>query len=167
MDLSKVELRRARLEAEKPLKRVGIIKYVLKFLFMKSIKIAMAALVLTAGLVASFAFTTTKKSVQKPFSTVTYLYDETSNIVIAKNQTNSIDPAELDAVATWDAGTLGSHGGTVSLKAIQFESTDFTGLQQAIDGLKDYYATHTLSDNLTIQVPGSGGNKPVTVFTMP
>ena len=128
--------------SRKTLKRVGTIKYVFKILFMKRIKIAMAALVVTVGLVASLAFT------QKPPQIVDYNYDNA-----ASQQTyipmgfsgQSIVRSELVTTSSWSlTASVGSHANNSDLLAIEFDLNEFGTLQAAINAVDAEYAANSL-----------------------
>jgi hypothetical protein len=126
--------------SRKTLKRVGTIKYVFKFLFMKRIKIAMAALVVTAGLVASFAFT------HKP-AAVDYIYGASKKSVNPGNTSEFIVSSELTELWAgvpkyWSIGTE-TQGTSEYLNYIEFDNSQLS-LSQAIGEVKTYFdAAHT------------------------
>lgn len=123
---------------------------------MKSIKIAMAAFVVTAGLVASFAFTS------KPFSIVDYLYTPSSTQkVIDPTDDNAIIASELNtSVSTnWTSGSIGSHSNATKLKGIEFDMAQLLSLQNAADGVNAYYTATGTQGTL----PADGGTLPKVV----
>jgi hypothetical protein len=128
---------------------------------MKRIKIAMAALVVTAGLVASFAFT------QRP-TTVDYEYTAAKNSVDPGNTGAFIQSSQLTellggAPKNWDAGTV-TQGTTEFVGYIEFNDAQLS-LSQAIAEVKTYFdAAHSprLPMNTTFQTTISGVT--ITVF---
>ncbi len=117
----------------------------------------MAALIVTCGLVASFAFTS------KPFSTQMYKYNRTAN-VIAASGTNHIINTELDVTSSWTSQlSVLPHEQTNVLQEITFESADFT-LQAAVTAVRAYFDGHSSTlpnDGLSFT---AANGKSITVY---
>jgi hypothetical protein len=135
-----------------------------KFYFMKRFKIALAALILTGGIVAAFAFAS--KSAHKPFATVTYYYHG-NNQYIPPGRTDQEDPREnsltaatLTAAINWNTTSSVPFSSGNYINAISFdEETTADGgsdgqltKQEALDALWNYYVAQTPHD-----LPPNGG----------
>lgn len=115
---------------------------------MKRFKIALAALILTGGIVAAFAFTS--KSSHKPFTNTTYYYKTgtcfqriDANISDEDCKKSSLDVTTFENTANW---TTTSNVSTFTdnnyIAAIEFNEGTGTGLltlQQALNGVMTYY----------------------------
>jgi len=135
---------------------------------MKKITIAMAALLVTAGLVASFAFTSEKS--HKPFATKYQAYTRGNN-VIALSGTDHIVGLQLADNANWiDSTAILLHANTSRLKAISFNDAEITVKQDAFDAVSNYFIDNsgTLpSDGSTLPVVVGTNTFFVTVYRMP
>jgi hypothetical protein len=131
---------------------------------MKRIKIAMAALLVTAGLVASFAFT--NKSAHKPVDIRTY-YFTADHKQIPPSQTNTLQHDEVVAGANWTESNPGYTFGTGDyLAAITFDQEQLSK-SEAISGVWTSYAAQNPddlpTDGNTITVVKGGNNYTVTI----
>jgi hypothetical protein len=129
---------------------------------MKSIKIAMAALVVTVGLVASFAFT--NKSMHKPTLSL-YLFSGAHDAI------SQLRSSEIQSATNWAVGTA-TFGTSTNLAAIDFEMETTTDggndgqltVQEAIDALWGYYDNvNKVFPSYSFTVATGSGSTPATV----
>jgi hypothetical protein len=123
-----------------------LLHIVFNFLFMKRIRIAMAVLVLTVGLVASFAFTS-KKNASTPLFFSTYYYDQAqSGIGITSYNIASLVTSELQDQGNWVTTQAVAFANGNNLAAIEFpEEANRDG---SADGFLDKHeATFALAAN--------------------
>jgi Family of unknown function (DUF6520) len=134
---------------------------------MKRFKIALAALILTGGIVAAFAFTS--KSSHKQFTSTTYYYKTgTCYQLIAPGVTDendckksSLDATTFKATGNWTTTSNASFADGAYIAAITFNEGTGTGqitLQTALNGVWDSYVAQNPdalpSDGGTITVSG-------------
>lgn len=110
---------------------------------MKRSKIALAALVVTVGLVASFAFTS------KPVTIVSYLYDQSpSGQILTLKGTSGVSliaselivDANVDNVPdSWSPGSIAGHQQGPDLLGIEFNTTEIPTLKAAADAVYVHY----------------------------
>jgi hypothetical protein len=152
-----------------------LLHIVLKFLFMKSIKIAMAALVLTVGLVASFAFTA-KKNDAKPFSSTIYYDQAQSGIGITSYNVASLVTSELQDQGNWVTTQTVTFANGNNLAAITYpneadrdgSADGFLDQHEATFALAANKSSITTTDGQTMSVfvsgsSGTSGNVTITV----
>lgn len=124
---------------------------------MKSIKIAMITLIVTVGIVASFAFTS------KPYCRVDYAFTPGSSLIVVESGlTGSLDPAELnskDIFGVPDQWTLTSIqtgiSSTHKLMGMSFDADELS-LADAADAVYAYYISHSNPNKLPLngaQIP--------------
>jgi hypothetical protein len=101
---------------------------------MNKIKIKLVPFSAMALIFSLLSFT----NIQRPFATVVKLYDSTPYTEITTGQCLSIVPTELYDYAYWSNGSVGLHGCSDYLKAIEYSSSQLT-FQQAIQIVKNYY----------------------------
>jgi hypothetical protein len=108
---------------------------------MKRIKIAMVALLVTTGLVASFAFT--NKKAHKPVNMTTYYYIAAHKFIGSGNTNSLVESEVKDATNSWTATdptyTLGTGD---YLATINFDRDAFTK-QEGFNEVWNYYNSHT------------------------
>jgi len=130
---------------------------------MKRIKIAMAAFIVTAGLVLSFAFTS------KPVHIVFKAYTSTSD-VIAASGTDHIIASQLRNISNWvDSTGVGLHSNSNKLKMIVYDQQQLAD-QDAFDATADYFTANSSSlpsDGNIFQEDVTGSNFTVTVYRKP
>jgi hypothetical protein len=130
---------------------------------MKRIKIAMAALLVTTCLVASFAFTS--KNIHKPVNVQTYFFVADHKLV-TPGMTNSLQHDEVTTGSNWNTSENYSFGTGDYLAGITFDLDQLTK-SEAITGVWDSYVAQN-PDNLptdgnTITVAKGGNNYTVTI----
>jgi len=124
---------------------------------MKRIQIAVVALLVTCGLVASFAFT--KKSSHRPVTMVAFDYMRPKNVVDFSDPNRLVVSELVDSTtSSWQQNdpNAGVTGGL--LDQIQFDAEKGT-IGQAASAVSAYYNTnHTLPVNSsTLSATGFGG----------
>jgi hypothetical protein len=129
---------------------------------MKRIKIAMAALVLTAGMIASFAFTS-KKNASKPVFNSIYYYDQAqAGVTITSYNIASLVNSEIQNDVNWvlTQQNASSQNGS-NLAAMEFPE------ETTMDGSADGFITLHEAEDVLVAIKSllnTTSPQPMSVF---